>query len=236
MIKPINIILVLLLFGIYSCKKDSPAELDMGYNYYPNNVGSWIIYDVDSIVWDDFFVPIAIDTFVYQIKEVNESVYLDSEGRETMRIERYKRSNSTMPWVIKDIWYANRTASMVERTEENIKYRRLVFPVRNDLSWNGNAANIADEWNYQYSEVNIPMTLGGIDFDSTLIVNQQDENTTLIYDYFQEIYAAGIGLVYKIGIHWEEEDNILNYTREQWDASSTKWGYHLQMTINSSGN
>ena len=122
----------------------------------------------------------------------------------------------------------------MERTEENIKYRRLVFPVRNDLSWNGNATNIADEWIYQYSEVNIPLNIGNLDFDSTLIVNQQDENTTLIYDYFQEIYAAGIGLVYKIGIHWE--DDFTNYTKEQWDASSTKWGYHLQMTINSSGN
>ncbi|HIA36291.1 MAG TPA: hypothetical protein EYN89_06025 [Flavobacteriales bacterium] len=234
MIKPSNIILVLLLFGIYSCKKDSPTELDMGYNYYPNNVGSRIIYDVDSIIRDDFFEPIAIDTSVYQIKEVNESVYLDSEGRETMRIERYKRSNSTMPWVIKDIWYANRTASMVERTEENIKYRKLVFPVRNDLSWNGNAANIAEEWNCQYSDVNMPMTLGGIDFDSTLIVNQKDENLGNTYDYFQEGYAAGIGLVYKIGIHWE--DTLINNTREQWEASSTKWGYHLHMTINSSGN
>ena len=111
------------LLGFYSCKKDAPSKVEVGYNYYPNKVGSWIIYDVDSIVWDDFNAPnIAIDTFTYQIKEVNESFFLDNEGRETTRIERYKRTNSTMPWIIKDVWYGNRTASKVERVEENIKY------------------------------------------------------------------------------------------------------------------
>jgi len=218
-----------IILGLYSCKKDDPYRVDVGYNYYPNKVGSWIIYDVDSIVWDDFNAPnIDIDTFTYQIKEVNESIFLDNEGRESMRIERYKRSNATMPWVIKDVWYGNKTASKVERVEENIKYIRLVFPVKDESLWDGNSTNMYKEWDYQYSDVNLPVTIGGISFDSTLVVNQRDENLGIIYDYFQEIYAAGTGLVYKIAIHLEQD--IVDPT---W--VNPQKGYDYRMTVNSYG-
>lgn len=220
-----------IFIGFYSCKKDAPSTaVDIGYNYYPNNVGSWIIYDVDSIVWDDFNAPvIEIDSFTYQIKEINESVFMDSEGRETMRIERYKRDDATNPWVIKDVWYANKTASNVERVEENIKFIRLIFPVKNGSVWDGNSANINSDWDYQYSEVDMPLVMGGISFDSTLIVNQRDDNLGIIYDYYKEIYAINVGLIYKEGTHLEQD--IIDPT---W-ANPLK-GYDFSMTINSYSN
>ena len=48
MIKANYILFGLLFVGLYSCKRDAPSKVDVGYNYYPNEVGSWIIYDVDS--------------------------------------------------------------------------------------------------------------------------------------------------------------------------------------------
>src|ERR1700757_476515 len=78
-----------LFFVFQGCKKDHPVTADAGYSYFPNNIGHYCIYDVDSTVYDDF----NHDTlnYKYQVKEVIESYYTDNEGRQAMRIERYKR-------------------------------------------------------------------------------------------------------------------------------------------------
>jgi len=61
--KSINILAVLLFVLLplfyFSCKKDKPANesMDFGYNYIPDDVGSYIIYQVDSISFDDISFP-----------------------------------------------------------------------------------------------------------------------------------------------------------------------------------
>ncbi|HET6989704.1 MAG TPA: hypothetical protein VFJ43_00195, partial [Bacteroidia bacterium] len=76
------------LFCISSCKKDHPVT-DAGYNYFPNNIGHYCIYEVDSTVYDNF----NHDTvhYRYEVKEVIESYFTDNMGRQAMRVERYKR-------------------------------------------------------------------------------------------------------------------------------------------------
>ena len=87
-----------LIFNLYSCKKDSTIVLDAGYAYFPNKAGHYIIYDVDSIVHNDF--KKTVDTFRFQLKEYIESVFYDNSGRPTLRIERYTKDfNSTIPSV-----------------------------------------------------------------------------------------------------------------------------------------
>ena len=82
---------------------------DLGYNYFPADIGVWVVYDVDSIVYNDF--TDSVETYNYQIKEIVESAFIDGEGRETRRLERYIRLTDTLPWSINDVWFANRTAS-----------------------------------------------------------------------------------------------------------------------------
>jgi len=223
-------ILVCAIILIVSCKKDDPVKIDLGYGYLPVEVGFWIIYDVDSTVWDDFDVPSTVTNYQYQIKEVIESVFVDAEGREAFRLERYKRIDETGPWVIKDVWTVNRTGTTAEKVEENERFIKLTFPVRIARIWDGNAANSRDEWDYQYTEVDAARTIGGISFDSTLTVSQQDFNTWVAYDFFEEYYAKNVGMVYKKGLHWEKGD--ANFS---WDVTY-KGGYEYSMTINSYSN
>src|SRR3990167_8625748 len=84
----------LLIAGIYSCKKDPSPALDLGYNYFPDAVGTYVVYNVDSIFYDDFNVNPSnhispADTFKFQLKEKIQSVYTDNEGRPALRLERY---------------------------------------------------------------------------------------------------------------------------------------------------
>jgi len=44
-----------------------------------------------------------------------------------------------MPWLLKNVWYSVKTDKNVERVEENIRYIKLIFPIRNNAKWDGNA-------------------------------------------------------------------------------------------------
>ena len=143
----------------------------------------------------------------YQIKELIESSFLDAEGREVQRLHRFKRTNPGDIWTIKDVWSVVKTNKTAERLEENTMYIKLSFPAKIGQSWNGNAANVYDEWMYQYTEYDAPYQIQNMTFDSTLTVLQRDENLGIVKDYFVEVYAKHIGLVYKESIHLEQ-DNV----------------------------
>lgn len=221
-------ILACAILLITSCKKDDPVNVDVGYGYFPGEVGSWIIYDVDSTRWDDFEVPMKVTNYKYQIKEVIESTFLDAEGRETLRWERYKWDTITDAWIIKDVWMANKTATTVEMVEENERFIKLIFPVKLTKIWDGNSANILEEWDYQYTEVDVARTIGGLSFDSTLVVSQQDYDPYIFKDFFEEYYAKNIGMIYRKGLHWEKGNADTN-----WNVD--KYGFEYTMTINSYG-
>jgi len=208
--------------ALYSCKKDVAPPADVGYDYYPNNVGHWIIYDVVSIEHDN---PVnKHDTSLFQIKEVIDSTSLDNENRETQWIERYIRNNSTLPWVIKDVWTSNLTAATAEKVEENERFVKLTFPVSLGKTWNGNAFNSQDVWDYEYTEVDAPYTINNLSFDSTVTVLQIDEKNLVEKNYALEIFAKDVGMIYK---------ELILLTTEV-DGTITL-GSELTMNINSYG-
>src|ERR1700757_5014557 len=88
---------ILILF--FSCKKDATvAPPDLGYNYYPGTIKSYVIYDVDSIVYR---VLPQQDTlkFKFQIKEVIDTLITDNQNRPTIKLIRYKKKYSpTTPY------------------------------------------------------------------------------------------------------------------------------------------
>jgi hypothetical protein len=212
-----NLVSFICLFTIlfYSCKKDPVTSPDMGYNYWPGTVGSWIIYDVDSTIYPDNNGDTIF--YKYQLKEVIESSYNDNEGRPALRIERYRRyyqqgvSYDSIPWTLTDVWSANKTAAKLEMVEENIRYIKLAFPVKISNTWNGNAQNTLDEWIYKYSDMDKPRNTGTLSFDSTALVVQKDLENLIQKQYYIEVYARNVGLVSKQIIDVNSQGNV-NYS------------------------
>jgi hypothetical protein len=126
-----------------------------------------------------------------------ESVFVDNQGRNTSRIERYKRLNDTIPWMIKDVWYANLTSSTAEKVEEDVRFIKLIFPVRAGDTWDGNAFNTLGEETYTYGDVNTPYSTILFNFDSTVTVIQRDDTSAIRREYSIEVYAKHIGMIYK---------------------------------------
>lgn len=197
------IIVSLALFMLVSCKKKAPEDPpDVGYDYAPTTLGKYVVYDVDSTVYDDFNMDTTY--YKYRIKEKLEETFIDNQGREAIKLVRYiKKYNDTVsydniPWTIKDVWNYTKTNTTLEVVEEDIRFTKLIFPVNDDAIWNGNAHNTIGEWDYTYDYIDKTEIINGTKFDNVLLVIQRkDKNNVLHREYFIEKYAKTVGLVYR---------------------------------------
>ena len=197
------LLIILLSIILLSCKKDNlvPEKVDLGYEYFPVKIGHTLIYDVDSIA----YLQPSGDTIIekFRIKECIETVYKDNQNRDTYKLVRYKKkyqqgvSYDLLDWVLQDVWSVNLNKTRAEVNEENLRFIKLIFPIEKNATWNGNAQNNLGEWSYKYTEVHQPLTLNGLQYDSTLTVTQKKENTAIYYKNYTEQYAKGVGMIYK---------------------------------------
>ena len=193
---------VLISVGIFSCKKKKePEAVDIGEAYYPGTIGKFIVYDVDSIVFNEFTYDST--HYKYLVKEKIEEEYTDIQSRPALKLVRYIKkfnaaiSYTAMPWTLKDVWQVNKTKSNVEVVEENIRFVKLIFPVKDNATWNGNSTNTIGHWDYKYTYVDNPENVNGINFDKVTLVTQKDFPTLISREYYGEKYAKNIGLVYR---------------------------------------
>jgi len=197
MLKRIIFIFLLSIAGIiyFSCKHESLDPIDVGYKYYPSNVGHWVMYEVDSTYYDGF--THTVRKYHFKINEKIESTFLDNQNRPTQRIERYKKATDTTNWFLKDVWASNLTSTTAEKVEENVRYVKLVFPIIGGQTWNGNALNDLGSQDYEYDNVFEPYSINGFSFDSTVTVIQNKDTNLIHVSDMVEIYAKNVGLIYK---------------------------------------
>ena len=208
----IKIILFLIFITIICCKKKTDPSVDVGYDYAPTNIGKYVVYDVDSIVYDDF----KHDTieYKYRIKEKLAENITDNSGRSAIKLIRYiKKFNPTIsydniPWIIKDVWTYTKTRTTLEVVEEDVRFTKIAFPVNNNTNWNGNAYNTLGEWNYSYSYFDKTENINNQSLSNVLCVIQKDDkNKNAIHrQYYVEKFAKDIGLVYR------EIKDLVSYT------------------------
>jgi hypothetical protein len=184
-------ILILLLIAV-SCKPKPTEVEDFMYEYFPVEVGTWVTYDVIDTRYD-----VQTITETYQLKEVIDSEIKDAQDRPALRIARYWRKNDNDPWDIKDIWVSTRTTSNAEKVEENVRYVKLVFPVRSYQTWNGNVYNTKPEWEYFYDSIGNSRIINNIEFDETVKVVQIENFNFIQEQDAYEIYAKNVGLIYR---------------------------------------
>ena len=167
------------LVFVFSCSKNTETVTpDLGADYAGLEVGKYVIYDVDSITYDDF--DGSIDTASYQIKETVDSKFTDLEGNDAFKIIRYRRDSENQSWSIIDVWNSKLTATNFQKTEENIKYVKLIFPANQGDNWNGNSMNNNSTKEYEYTTVNQAEVVGNIALNEVLTVLQYDSPDKLI--------------------------------------------------------
>lgn len=182
---------------IISCNSDNEGVItpNLNHNYAGLEVGKFVVYTVDSIFFNNF--NNSIDTFQFQIKEKIESQFIDLEGDEAFRIERFKKQIDSTKWVLKDVWDAKLVTTNYQKVEENVRFIKLTFPIRINNDWNGNIKNNLGKQQYEYTAIHQPEIIGGFSLDSVTTVLQLDDVNLITQNFFEEKFAANIGLVYK---------------------------------------
>jgi hypothetical protein len=194
MMKSIFIVAFLVLI-LPSCKKDE-TSYDLHYEYFGLLPGRFVEYDVTEI-HHDINGNIQHDTIHYQLKTLIGDTLIDNEGRVARRFVRYKRGDSTQPWLQTDIWTAIIVDRRAELVEENQRMIKLVFAPTEDKKWNLNAFNADNALNAYYRNIHSKITLGSQTFDSSLVVEQEDFFSLVDFRRKYETYSKNIGLISK---------------------------------------
>lgn len=192
--------------GFFACETEQETPLDMGTNYFPAKIGNWYEYKIDSITYNDFYNPVKIDTFSYTVMLEVDTVITDLEGRETFILKKYVKTDTSSYKLIAN-HTLNITSSRVETQEDNIKYIKLIFPVKQGYKWDLNALNTNAATNSHYETVDEPSIVEGQVFDSVATIIHQDMNTLIGNEYHEERFARHIGLIYK-----KEINVVKNYS------------------------
>ncbi len=190
------IVIILSSFLLFACdnlNSNLPPPQDGGKFFYPS-VGQSVIYDVEDTQYE-LTGKSTIKT--YQLKEINVSTFKDAEGKEALRIERYRRENDTQKWTIDSIFIAKKEIDKALKTENNVTYVKISFPIKEGLKWNGNAYNSLGNDTYELKKVNQTFQTNGEKFDHTFSVIQQNDSTLVDLKRRIEVYAEGIGMIYQ---------------------------------------
>lgn len=203
--------------------------MDLGYDYIVNQKGAYIVYHVDSTIYNDFTKEITRTSL--EMKEVIVEDFIDNLGRNAQRVNRYKRAIGDTDWELFRTYYIVKGKINAERIDENLRYINFVFPAKENITWLGNRFIDAVEnnkflnnWNYKYTSVDAPLTLEGKNYSETATIILRDNETVIEKVYAKEIYAKGIGMIYKEWQHLETQSNF----DKPWLEKAEK-GYILKM-------
>lgn len=201
-----NKLLVLILPVLFfACAKREidPYQTDMGYEYFPLEVGQYRTYAVDSIV----FGQSGADTISSQIRETIVEELGDGTEKK-YRVLREQRATADADWHVNTVWWIVKEDNRIIQTEENLKFIKLTFPVNLGTSWSGNAffddrtiikigsenLEFFKEWDYQIVGRG-SYVIDGVSYDEVFHVQEADFETSIELRESTAIYAKGVGLI-----------------------------------------
>ncbi len=212
---------LLLLLG---CNQSEVEELtgDYGYEYYPLEVGREYLYEVDSVIFREGpSGPVADSSRTLVLERIVDTL-TDNTGATLYRVERYERRSPAEPWQIRKVTTAARSARQAFRTEDNLRFVALVFPLRTGVEWDGNRyipdgvffegssrpVDLFKGWRSEVQSVDVPGSVGNLAFDAVSTVSLANAENAIEYRRATEQYARGVGLIYR---EWTVLDTQCRY-------------------------
>lgn len=199
------------IFSFIACEREVMEPTTLDTSYFPLETGRYVIYSVDSVVYNDF--EGTVDTNSFLLKEEIGETETDNLGKTYYRINRYIKADSAgSQWVFDGVWAAQQLDQFAYRIENNLRYVNLVFPATLDKSWDGivyirrdttisipgGDIDLYKDWDeFKITSLDQTETIGGITFDSVLTVLRVDKVNNIERRFSEEKFAAGIGLIYR---------------------------------------
>ncbi|MFD2998949.1 hypothetical protein ACFS7Z_01140 [Pontibacter toksunensis] len=208
------LLLVVIAGFVAGCDRNE-EEVDpalMGYDYYPLEIGDYRIYKVTDIR----FQHNVGDTTRFQLMERVDTSFYDQTDKLNYKIIRSVRPDENSGWVEDSVFVVSKQSTKVMLTKDNTRYVKLVFPIKDGVSWLGDAyndhkANIISRDPNKRAEYYLdkdPSIYHNKRASYTLMDKTYLNTVTVIQGYpshdgvglddRKEVYAEGVGLIYKI--------------------------------------
>lgn len=217
---------LLLIFSLTACEESvEEFTLPDSQAYFPLETGQTMIYQVDSINY--FNGGAVVDSTRSYVREEIVERFADVEGEEFYRLERSVRRDLEDEWQIADVWLVSRDATGAYRTEENLRFIKLVFPLTENRVWNHNAfindqmfstiaggetIQIFRDWESSVATLDSTQTIQGQEFTEVAIVVHVDDNNLIERRYVEERYAKNVGLIYQEMLILDSQNTSSNGT------------------------
>ncbi|MCY7330039.1 MAG: hypothetical protein LH618_15910 [Saprospiraceae bacterium] len=247
---PLLTILVVILAACSREIADPKHQNTDQYAYFPLEMGKYVVYAVDSVIYDFSTGGGTVrDSSRTLVKEIVSDTLRDNLGQMLYQIERYERASDTSGWELRSITSARRTNSLATRTENNLPFLKLVFPMDKRSEWDGNLwidvnreIEIAGErmrpftnWNYEVDSIDVPQQIGQFAFDSVLVVTEADDNNVIERRLSRVKYAKHVGVVWREQLIFDSQ--YCNQSPPPDDCTSKPWaekaekGYILRQVV-----
>lgn len=222
------VIYLLISILAFACTKNDKLETAQLDELMPIQLGKFIRYRLDSTRFIDFGQR---DTVIsYDAKDVIDAEITDNIGRKAFRVVRYLRSVGSAneaDYTPSLTYMITPTRESIELQENNLRFQKLRLPITEGFNWRGNTMlpttpyyavyqfsndEDIDLWNYTYQGVNQSTIVNDVVYDSTVTVLQVADSSNvpiefpdgLAYrNYWTEVYAKNIGMIYKEVVMWE---------------------------------
>lgn len=218
------LLLLMVGFIVASCNKETGPDLDemkQGYNFFPLEVGKYVLYDVDSIYWDDFLKAEIHHRSQMRYECVDS--FTNGEKETSYVINVMERKTPTSPYYPSDVIHVTRSNNRLIVNQSSMKTIDLVFPVDDGTEWDGLAmlplenstyfpARLQDPaYTYLYEDYGHSYNTGNKHYENTVTVHHIDEGIndpevdSTIYaskNYAKDIYAYDVGLIYREIVYW----------------------------------
>lgn len=231
-------IALMTVMSFFSCKRETKPDYGIyaTRDYNPLRLGAYIIYDVDSTIWNDFDSSKTVRHC--QIRYTYTDTFRDNQDMLSYQVDVMTRPDAnSAQWVTNDVFFVTPTETGLEVIQNNLRIQKLAFPVENGKTWKGNskiAVNDADlnfyaDWDYVYSKMGESYNNGRVNYNSTVIVdavdyarNDPEADPTHFAErtYGREVYAYDIGMIYREMLHWTYDQNGSgHYARKGWGVT-----------------
>ena len=196
-----------------ACKEETapPRDFAADFAYFPLELNQPKFYALDSIVLFGTVGGIVYDTARLEVRETLVERFEAADGTDTYRGERWDRRLPDGEWRFQQTYTMSRSNLRAIRSEDNLTFTKLVFPLTEGKRWDGHAAfddsrefvvggefvDVYQGWDYRYAstENSIAGNSPALDVEGAVLIEQDATDNLITQSIAYEIYAPGIGLV-----------------------------------------
>lgn len=202
-------IIIMLTYG--ACKTHTEEIVLKGPEYFPIETGSVKYYQIDTFFYNDFTNTTDTVSNLYR-EEIKEKL-INASGDSFYRVELSLFNK------VKNIWEGRQSFSRFitgNYAIENINNKpeiKMLFPISqykikgSSYVWNLHMLTNEDVTNVKYISVFKSFNNDLAQFNDCVTIGLQSPEKGVVNNLREEVYAKGIGLVYR---HIDQSDYLLN--------------------------